>query len=41
MFIGDGFKGDERKYFLYSDNDLGFVATEVVEADIFNGSKKG
>lgn len=41
MLVGDGLKTDERKYFLHSNNDLGFAATEVVEADIFNGFKKG
>lgn len=41
MLVGDGLKTDKRKYFLYSDNDsLEFVATEAVEADIFNGFKR-
>lgn len=41
MLVGDGLNTDKRKYFSYSNNDLlEFVATEVVEADIFNGFKK-
>jgi len=39
MLVGDGLKTGRIKSFLYSDNDLlEFVATEVLEADIF---KKG
>lgn len=41
MFVGDGLKIEKRNYFLYNDNDLEFVATEVLEADILNRFKKG
>lgn len=42
MLVGDELNTDKRKYFSYSNNDLlEFVATEVEDADIFNGFKKG